>query len=532
VPRLGVPVAVAVLLATTEARATNILEFPDNGSEQMGRGGAWIARASDPLATFYNPAGLAGQPTRLTLQANVALRNACMTRVKAANDTTQNDGATPGGTYPQVCADVTPNVLPQLGFTYHLTDRVGVGLLLVSPSSAGNTSWPEFINTANGPIASPQRYLLLSSSAVILTPSIGVGAEVLDGLRLGASFEWGLAPKLDFTTAAMALNSDGQDPQSNDLKAEFTAGQAFIPGVTLGALYSPAPILDVAAWYKWSAPIDTKGDVKTYAKYFTPDVANGNTSGVRSGDTSLPNCGVPNAQDVCGGGNNASFRIPIPMEAKLGVRYHQPRGVPAPHLRDPISQDVYDVELDLTWANNSAFDYVTLRFPGDQNGNGIIPVNGVSGGTIPPDGDIRHHFRDVFGVRLGGDYVVLPDVLSLRAGGFVETRGQDPTYQNLDFAGAERFGLALGGTYRLWGKLELSAGYGHVFFGTLGNSDPNAPGLSGLTGTPCNDPTGAAPPPGPACASGAPKYRTNWAVNLGNITNAINVINVGASYRF
>src|ERR1700758_648486 len=65
------------------ARASGVMEFPDNGSEQEARGGAWVARASDPLATFYNPAGLAGQPTRLTLQANLSMQNTCFTRLKA-----------------------------------------------------------------------------------------------------------------------------------------------------------------------------------------------------------------------------------------------------------------------------------------------------------------------------------------------------------------------------------------------------------------------------------------------------------------
>src|ERR1700758_3333913 len=106
------------------ARATGVMEFPDNGSEQEGRGGAWVARASDPLATFYNPAGLAGQPTRVTLQANLSMQNTCFTRVKASNDVT-NDGTAAGGTYPQVCQNGSLFPDPQLAFTYRLTDRIG-----------------------------------------------------------------------------------------------------------------------------------------------------------------------------------------------------------------------------------------------------------------------------------------------------------------------------------------------------------------------------------------------------------------------
>ncbi len=81
------PFALVITLgASRDAHATNITEFPDNGSEQMGRGGAWVARASDPLAVAFNPAGLAGQRTALTLQANLTLKSSCYTRLKAADE--------------------------------------------------------------------------------------------------------------------------------------------------------------------------------------------------------------------------------------------------------------------------------------------------------------------------------------------------------------------------------------------------------------------------------------------------------------
>src|SRR5258706_15616334 len=85
---LGFVTVAGMLSIASNAGATAVTEFPDNGSEQMGRGGAWVARASDPLATFYNPAGLAGQETRLTVQANLNFANTCFTRVKANNDAT------------------------------------------------------------------------------------------------------------------------------------------------------------------------------------------------------------------------------------------------------------------------------------------------------------------------------------------------------------------------------------------------------------------------------------------------------------
>ncbi len=532
--------ALSCSLVSTRASATNVLEFPDNGSEQMGRGGAWIARASDPLATYFNPAGLAGQETAITLQANVSLSHRCMTRVKAANDTTNDPLIDPNVNlaYPKVCADISPFPNPQLGFTWRLSDRVGIGFLpLFGPSAVGKANWPEFIDGRSPNQAAPQRYLLIDANLLLLTPTIGAGFEPIDGLRLGASFQWGIAGKVHFSNASMANNADGLLPKDNDVRAQIDAKQLFIPGFTLGGIWSASDNIDLAGWYKWSAPVDAKGDVTTYFPYFTPAVANGNTSGVKVGDTSQPNCGISGSKETpCAAGDIGNVKVPIPMEAKIGVRYHQPRAGATlrKHHRDPLSQDLFDIELNLTWANNSVFENVQLRFPGNADGQGIIPVNGTPG-TLPPTADVPHKYKDVMGVRLGGDYNVIGDKLAIRAGAFFETRAQDPQYQNIDIAGAERYGVALGGTYRIRmgaekkSAIELHAGYGHIFFATQSNTNPTSDGVHGLAGTQCN---GGTPAPNGVCSTGQQQYRTNWPINLGTITNAVNVINVGATYRF
>ena len=535
----AVALVVVGVLVGRAAHATSVEEFPDNGSEQEGRGGAWVARASDPLAAFYNPAGLAGQATRLTLQANFAVQSRCFTRVKALGDSTQ-DGVAPGGTYPRVCSEnanaLHPFVDPQLGFTWRLTDRIGLGLLLLGPSAVGATTWPEFVDGR----AAPQRYLLLRSNVVFFTPTIGVGWEALPGLRVGASFQAGIAPQVDFVHATAATNAPNESPGADDIRAELKASSWFVPGFTLGSIWSPGDSIDVAGWYRWSAPIIARGDVTTAGNYFTSQVAKtpADTSGVTYGDTSKGDCGNPafTTSKPCGNGNNARLKVPIPMEAKIGARYHRPRRGRRPgaeHRRDPIAHDVFDVEIDFTWANDSAVDSLELAFPSDANGNGTIPANpGIPEGKLPPNADVRYHFRDVFGVRIGGDYNVLPDRLAVRAGGFFETSAADPTYQNIDFDGADRVGLAAGATYRIAlgsHAIDVMAAYGHVFFGTLGNSNPASPGLPGLTGTACNPASTAS---GSTCPDGNLKYRTNWPVNLGTITSSIDVLNIGASYRF
>jgi len=537
--RVSAAAALAVVaFAPRVARATSVEEFPDNGSEQEGRGGAWVARASDPLATFYNPAGLAGQPTRLTLQANISTQNTCFSRVRATDDSTQ-DGFN-GGSYPKVCNAGSFFPDPQLAFTYHLSDRIGLGIAILGPSAVGAATWPEFVN--GNP--SPQRYLLISTNSVVLTPTIGIGWEAVDGLRLGASFIFGTAPSVDFVNAAPGINGPNASASSNDIRNELKAKDLFFPGFTLGAIWSPSNNLDVAAWYKWVSNVNAKGDVTTAANYFTSAVAGGDKSQVTYGDTAEPYCQTvaagtspPGTGPLCGSGNNGKITVPIPMEAKLGVRYHKPRPeLPYDeHRREPMAQDVFDIEADFTWANDSAFDYLQIRFPGDANGNGILPANpGIPSAVIPANADVQHGYRDVFGVRVGGDYNILPDQLTLRGGAFFETQAANSVYQNIDFDGAERFGVAAGGTYRVHlgsekqHALDFMAGYGHVFFGTLSNDNPNGQGLPALTGISCVTGQTATGP----CPNGEQRYRTLWPVNLGTITSSINVINVGVSYRF
>jgi long-chain fatty acid transport protein len=536
---VGFASALGAILIARNASATAVTEFPDNGSEQMGRGGAWVARASDPLATFYNPAGLAGQETRLTVQANLNFASTCFTRVKANNDATLDtldDGTVikAGDTFPKVCSDgkMFPN--PQLGFTWRVSPRVGLGFAVLGPSASGKASWPDDVTASS-------RYLLIKGNALFLTPTLGIGAEIVDNFRIGASFQWGVAD-VKFTNRSPALNTGtvnadgsvtgGLSGAANDVDATIHAKTFFVPGFTLGGIYTPAPNIDIAAWYKWSAPIDAKGDVTTVY---------GTGRSIAYGDTSVADCGTGLASfgDPCGAGKNAHIKVPVPMEAKLGVRFHQPRTNPADqpkHLRDPLSQDLFDLELNVTWANNKAFDAIEIRLPGDANGDGTIPVNGVAGGKLPPNADVTHKFKDVFGVRLGGDYNVIADKLAIRAGGYIETNGQDQQYQNIDFAGGRRIGFALGGTYRIrlsqekTRALEFSLGVGHTFVADQTNNDPNAQGLLGLAGAPCNPTSNAQA--GELCADGKQKYRTNWPVNLGTITNSFTAINVGVSYRF
>jgi long-subunit fatty acid transport protein len=533
---LFVACSVGLVALPRDAGATTVLEVADNGSEQLGRGGAWVARASDPLATFYNPAGLAGQDTKLTLQANINIQSTCFTRMKAAGDPASDHDpylAAAGSPYPQVCSDGAPFPNPQLAFTYKVTPRLGLGIAVLGPSAAGNQTWPD-----NG----PQRFLLTSAKTLLFTPTIAVGWEPIDRLRIGAGLLWGIA-NLDFANSSYTTNG----ASNTEVKAELKVKQMFIPGFTVGTIWSPTDNIDIAGWYKWLAPVNAKGDVTT--TYVTKGLG----GGTFIGDTSRPDCGVAtNTQYACGA-DKAAVKVSVPMEAKLGVRYHAPReGVEQMHRRDPMSQDVFDVEANLTWANNSSFDAVHIGLPSKPDGSGQIPAQlgpGLPNQFLPPNNDVPHNFKDVFGVRVGGDYNVIADKLAVRLGGYFETSALKEQYANIDFAGSARVGFALGATYRIHlrpdqvatpeapakigNAVELSVGFGHTFIASVTNNGPA--GVYPIAGLDCYSGGTSTPTPvsgTQTCSDGSARYRYPFATNLGTITNAFTAINLGASYRF
>ena len=453
-----------------------------------------------------------------------------------------------------MCSADGAAVVPQLALTYKLTDRIGLGIApLITPSGgASSTNFPKFVQMGSGPSATyepgPTRYMLTNANLVVITPTLGIGVEVMDRLRLGVSFEWGIA-SLSFTNAVAATantSTTTYNSAQGDIQAVAKVHNYFIPGLTAGMIYSPSDSFDIAGWYKWSNPIDAEGDVTTTVGYYSPTVASGKSAGGAVGNTALANCGVTGATGanatVCGSGNNLHITVQQPMEAKVGFRYHKIRhDVPYDeHVRDPMAQDVFDIEADLTWANDSAFQNLQIRFPSSPtSGDGILPVNGITGTQTPSNADVPHEFHDVYGIRLGGDFNVLPDQLTIRGGGFFQSSALNPQYQNVDFMASTNFGLALGGTYRIHlskekhNALEVSLGFEHVFYLNETNDGPN--GLDALAGTQCAPGTADTKPATTnfTCSpGGATRYRTSWAINLGTITQSINVLNVGLGYKF
>ncbi len=208
----------------------------------------------------------------------------------------------------------------------------------------------------------------------------------------------------------------------------------------------------------------------------------------------------------------AHFRLANPLDVRLGARFHMPRyggAIELGEIRDPLADDVFDVELDLSYTRNSAYRAAELRFPERP----IIEVQGT-GGEVPRNADVEFNVKgDTLGVRLGGDYIVLPDRLAVRAGAFYEPDVQRPEYLNVAMVASRRIGLAGGVQVRL-AFVDLEAAYMHVFFDEVDN------GGNGRLRVVSGD------------ASVQPPYRSPYAINGGKVTQSVNIVSLGARARF
>jgi long-chain fatty acid transport protein len=494
----------------TEARASNGLDVPDAGAVQVGRGGAWVALANDPLAAYMNPAAMSFQPHGLHLGAHLMFSSSCFTRLGEDGQPVSpgNSIAGPGadgGPDAATCTDgVFPN--PQLAGSFRLTDRLALGIAVLGPHAVGVVDWPEEVeydrNGTTRTQPAPNRYLLVSQQAILIYPTLSVSYAVTPELSFGAGFIWGIA-SADFTTFTESTSTTPQDDFTRDVKVNLTTSDAFVPGFVLSTAWRMNKYLDMGAWYHWSDSISAKTKLDLTSLYW----ATGGGKSDKPCPDGDPECNHTVAEDA------GTIDFAIPMEAKLGVRFHLPlttvEAWPAwaereGYVRDPLSQDRFDVEVDLTWANNSALDAIHIR-----NKPGIA-VKGTPG-TIPENGDIPHEWSDVLGIRVGSDVTVLPNVLSLRAGTFFESKGQRDELLNLDFDLGWKAGVSGGGTVRLW-PVDISLAFQHVFYGTMDNGGKGV--IRALSG----DATGG--------------YRSLQTVNGGKLEASLNEVALGATLRF
>lgn len=281
--RRAIPVlaTLATLTSARASRASSALEYPDNGVAQFSRGGAWLATATDPIAGYYNPAALATQATGFGIGLNLAFQSICFQRANAdGSDVGPSDGFTSQGlTYTEVCNANAghPNLIPNVAFAYRASEKLGLGLSIVPPSSFGQVEWPDRVTPPSNPggrtepIPSAQRYLSLYTKGTILFPTLSVGYSLTDRLHVGVGFVAGIA-LLEFRSMSMSNVEAGnaRDNFTGDSRSAVKAKDLFVPGVVASALFEATDHLDLAAWYRYSDKVRAKATSRSPRSTTTP----------------------------------------------------------------------------------------------------------------------------------------------------------------------------------------------------------------------------------------------------------------------
>ncbi len=501
--------AIGLFVAAPAAAQSGFNFGPDNGP-QVARGSAWVARADSPLATFYNPGALTRQPRSLHVGGHFMSLDRCFARANGDGSLVSPGGGLPAAGSPngppaQTCTSGSMFLNSQFGAVIGLTRRVTLGLAVVGPHSVGKQEWPEVVSGPLGSQPASSRFLLVDEDSLLAFPTVSIGYAVTDTLSIGAGFVWGVYRETAsaFAEGLSPAELPGRQPSDDffahqEVKLVADGHSNFIPGAVLGLLWSPQPTLDVGLWYRQSAGLDSDASLRLESRYWTP-----------TGERNSRPCGSGEPADCNITVLAAKGSIAVPAEMRGGLRYHRPRDPSGRGSGDALADDVFDVEVDLAWANNSAVTGVNL----DLSANAGQTVRGISTPTsIPGEVEEPKRWKDSLSLRIGGEYVVRPSRLAVQAGTFYENKGQDDGYLGTHFDLASKAGVSGGIVARLSQRFDAYLAYQHIFWADLNNGGAGlVPGFS-------MDPRS--------------NNETRQYVNGGRVTSGMNEVAAGLTVRF
>ena len=406
---------VACSAAVSSTAYAGGFEIPDNGAQALGRGGAFVAKADDGTAIYYNPAGLARQRgTRVFVGGNLFLHSYEFQRSGAFPDD-PNDTNTPWGQkpYPVVTNSAGPFFAPlaTVSTDFGTFDRLTVAIGAFGPSVVGNRTFPLAIQGA--PASS--RYDFIQSRSTIIYPTASAAYRITPWLDVGFSAHLVLA-KFDQTTVSYAdlgqcLNVEYQPCDSlSTLVASATSFSG-----TFGVLVRPTANVAFGVSLRTPASLEAEG-------ILTPQ--------------------APKSAPIMVAPGQAFLSTRLPLVLRTGVRYIAMDG----------DFELYDLELDATYEAWGAAqgDGPRIRVP-------------TLGAVKNVDTLVVHGYKDTFSVRLGGAYNIeaFDGVFSLRAGGYFDSAATGFAYTRLDFDTLTKIAGTLGFGYR-HGAVGVDFGYAAV----------------------------------------------------------------------
>ena len=382
---------------------------PPHGVRGLGRGGAMVASESDLNALWYNPALLAGiEGTHVLVDVGLSASSASFARAPRL---------LPNGElrfYEEVDNEASALLAPQLGIA---SDFGLDGWVFAFGAFAPNGA------VGNYPEDGPQRYTLVDSEgSVLVTLELAAAWQVNDWLRVGLGLQNSIIALrlINVESGFPGTIGDPEDPDF-DILLQSELSSAFVPSANMG-LWAKAP-----------------GGVEFGLGLQLPMAIKDDDARVK---TRLPTS--PLFDDAVVKGETVAAELDLPMILRGGVRYAQP---------------LWDVELDVVVEFWSIHDTIKTT-PKDIDIEGIPGIGTISVGPL----NVERNFQDALSVRLGGDYQVVPGVVTVRAGGLFEQSAIPTKTLSVLQIDMDKVALGIGASFAVSPAVTLDVGYAHLFY--------------------------------------------------------------------
>ncbi len=407
---------VAALAATSSRAVAGGFEIPDVGTEALGRGGAFTAKASDPTALVYNVAGLAGQRgTRVLVDAHSVLSAYSFQRAGVYPDNPR-DPATPwGGTpFPKVSSQTGFFVAPMVAITSDLGfDRITFALGAYGPSGVPNRTYALGVDGK----PSPARYDLVQSKSILVLPTAAVAYRLTPWLDVGVGAHL-VAVGVDELSVSSSETSTTLCPNHEYRPCDSTGhlkATGYGAAASLGLLARPAPWLALGLSVRSASSVVAKGTIEGQAPLATPVV-------VEPGD--------------------AEVTAALPWVVRAGARVPFHEG----------SFETGDVEVDGTYEAWGA---------SEQGSRLSIPKVNLYRDI---NATLLHHYQDTFSVRVGAAYNlrVGEGVVTLRCGSYFDSAATRPAATRVDYDTLAKTAVTVGVGYHT-SSIAVNVGYAEIF---------------------------------------------------------------------
>jgi len=402
-------------------------EEPGIGTQAMGRGGAFTAKADDGTALEYNIAGLARQRgTRITIEGKLTLNHDEFLR-------TGNYGKVPNASYasqnyPYMKQDflsAAPFLAISTDFNYFERWTFAIGLN--SPSaSAANRDWGTTVNRGGMSLPSPGRYDSTNVDLLVAYPMLAAAVRATKWLDIGLALQM-VYGHFDLKADAYADLGNGvcgvqQNPSCDSLLHIKTS--AFSATGALGVMLHPLDNLHIGVNVRGPMYLNSSGTTTT--------------SPVAAEQNFQLSPGSP--QDPA----KTKLNFHLPWVLRFGIRYA---------FLDKKHREQADIEADGTYET-----WHQAEGTGDQlSFKALGPYTNVN--TV-----IEHHYKDTGSFRVGGAYNFWfnnDSMLALRLGFFYDSAATSNAWTRIDFDTLAKTGYTLGLGYNIRG-ITINVAYNYI----------------------------------------------------------------------